>query len=233
MSIALIMTLLFATTHEHSAAADPITPATPLSPPYTWVTADDYPPAALRAGLEGTTAMRFTVDTSGRVTGCTVSATSGSAMLDHAACDLMELNGRYAPARNAGGNLVKSNMTLRFTWRIPRDSDNAGSVMHDVTVADRSEEPLARAALPPIRPFTFVLEMDVSPEGKVQNCHPSFMAGLPTQMGELCRMMEGSRVTPLPIGEPQVTGKHLVFRTSMSVEGTAASPEPRAAPPIN
>src|SRR3546814_14461500 len=51
--------------------------------------ADHYPAAARAAGEEGIVHMRLAIDAEGKVTDCTVTASSLSKTLDAAACDLM------------------------------------------------------------------------------------------------------------------------------------------------
>src|SRR5690349_6613393 len=66
-------------------------PAPAASPPQrarpnlvSYFSEDDYPAAALRAHDEGTVSFRLVVGTNGRITDCSVTASSGSAALDSA-----------------------------------------------------------------------------------------------------------------------------------------------------
>jgi len=87
--------------------------------PASWVTNDDYPPAALRAGDQGSVGIAFQVNAQGRIEGCTVTSGSGSSALDQATCRLVTRRGRYSPALDAAGNpIAGGRKTLRFTWRI-------------------------------------------------------------------------------------------------------------------
>jgi protein TonB len=110
--------------------APPTPPAPPPPPPRTvepararanlasYVSNDDYPPAALRAGDEGTTGFRLTVGADGRVTNCTVTSSSGSSSLDSATCRIMRSRARFTPARDSNGNPTTDTHTARITWRI-------------------------------------------------------------------------------------------------------------------
>jgi TonB family protein len=89
----------------------------PKMSPATWI--DDYPAAALRAGEQGTIAFRLDVDVDGRVTGCTVTASSGSAILDAATCRGMSLHGAFEPARDDDGHPTKGFYSGRVAWRLP------------------------------------------------------------------------------------------------------------------
>ena len=106
----------------------PVPPAPPTpSPTFTQareisggITADDYPAAALRAEQQGTVRVRYDIGVDGRVAACTVMASSGSAALDSATCQLLTRRYRYRPATR-GGVPVASSMTRRITWRLPED----------------------------------------------------------------------------------------------------------------
>jgi protein TonB len=76
----------------------------------------DYPRAARRARVEGSATVRFTVDATGRPTGCAVTRSSGSAELDATTCRLIEARYRYAPARDASGRPVEELRGWRQDW---------------------------------------------------------------------------------------------------------------------
>ncbi len=95
-------------------------PLKPKSAPSSWVTNDDYPPAALRAEQQGTTGFRLDVDATGRVTNCTVTASSGSSVLDGAACSLLKRRARFDPAQDASGNKIPAAFSSRFRWELPK-----------------------------------------------------------------------------------------------------------------
>jgi len=104
------------------AAAPAVGGGTRLQPagsPQNWVTDDDYPPEALRRGWQGTVAFRLDIDQRGRPSACHVTGTSGTPMLDEAACDLLMQRARFVPARDAQGKTVSASFSSRFTWRIP------------------------------------------------------------------------------------------------------------------
>lgn len=93
--------------------------ATPRGNQGDWFPPDSYPAAAQRAGAEGLVSLRVAVGTNGRVTDCSVTASSGNADLDNATCRLAKRNGRFEPARDAEGQPVASSATLRnVRWRL-------------------------------------------------------------------------------------------------------------------
>ena len=79
---------------------------------------DNYPSAALRKEIEGTVGVRVTVGPDGRVSGCSVSGSSGSGDLDSAACDGMTRYARFEPALDAGGNPTTGSFSTRIVYKI-------------------------------------------------------------------------------------------------------------------
>ena len=62
--------------------------------------------------------MRVTVGADGRVADCSVTASSGSSVLDEAACTGMQRYARFDPALNAGGNPISGQWSTRITYRL-------------------------------------------------------------------------------------------------------------------
>ena len=62
---------------------------------------DDYPEAALRSEEQGTVRASLQVGANGRVTGCTVTQSSGSSALDRATCSIIRSRARYSPATDS------------------------------------------------------------------------------------------------------------------------------------
>ncbi|MBV9929603.1 MAG: energy transducer TonB [Alphaproteobacteria bacterium] len=85
----------------------------------SYVSDADYPSDAVRREEQGATRFRLAVGPDGRVTGCTVTASSGSAALDSATCRLMKSRARFAPARDSTGNAVADAVTSTIVWRLP------------------------------------------------------------------------------------------------------------------
>ena len=81
--------------------------------------ADDYPADALRKGEEGTVQAVLAVDTNGRVSGCTIERSSGSATLDNATCSILSRRAHFYPAHDVNGNAVPDNVTTPpIVWRL-------------------------------------------------------------------------------------------------------------------
>ena len=94
-------------------------PYAPL-PSYIRATADaDYPAAAVSARLQGSTAVTLTIGPDGRVTGCSVTRSAGSSILDSATCRLLRNRARFRPARDAAGNPQIGTYDTVIDWRLP------------------------------------------------------------------------------------------------------------------
>ena len=78
----------------------------------------DYPAEALRNGEEGTVGFRLTVGANGRVAGCTIISSSGSASLDSTTCRIMTARARFTPARDRSGLPTTDTVSARIVWRI-------------------------------------------------------------------------------------------------------------------
>lgn len=79
---------------------------------------ENYPARALREEIEGTVGVRVTVTPDGRATGCSVTASSGSDILDAAACQGMERYARFEPALDDAGNPTNGSYSTRITYRL-------------------------------------------------------------------------------------------------------------------
>ena len=79
---------------------------------------ENYPARALREEIEGTVGVRVTVNPDGRAANCSVTASSGSDILDAAACQGMERYARFDPALDAAGNPTNGSYSTRITYRL-------------------------------------------------------------------------------------------------------------------
>jgi protein TonB len=78
----------------------------------------DYPRAALRNKLQGRVSVRFTVHTSGRISNCRITSSSGSPILDATTCQLLTDRLRFLPARDGAGRPIDSDLGSDYTWGI-------------------------------------------------------------------------------------------------------------------
>ena len=79
---------------------------------------ENYPARALREEIEGTVGVRVSVTPDGRATGCSVTASSGSDILDAAACAGMERYARFDPALDNAGNPTTGSYSTRITYKL-------------------------------------------------------------------------------------------------------------------
>ncbi|HEX9955368.1 MAG TPA: TonB family protein [Allosphingosinicella sp.] len=96
----------------------PAVRAVPRAPVERLVTIEEYPAAALRAGEQGQVRVTLDIAPTGRVTGCRITASSGSARLDSATCRLLYSRARFTPARDAAGNAVPDRFQTGLTWSL-------------------------------------------------------------------------------------------------------------------
>jgi periplasmic protein TonB len=79
---------------------------------------DNYPSDALRQEKEGRVGVRVTIGPDGRVTGCTVTSSSGTPSLDSAACEGMQRYARYDPALDDAGRPTTGSTSTAIVYRI-------------------------------------------------------------------------------------------------------------------
>lgn len=116
------------------AAAGPVlaaksVPLKPAGSPGDWITPNDYPPAALRQSLKGITGFRLNVDPMGHVTACTITASSGSSLLDDTSCALLKARATFVAAQDARGRTVAATYSSAVRWQIPNDTGPAKFTM--------------------------------------------------------------------------------------------------------
>ena len=106
-------------------AAPPLPPPAPevARPPKSHGTAaslfsvDDYPAAARGTGAHGKVDARLTIDTTGRVVGCSIVHSSGNAALDSATCQILRRRARYDPGYDRRGQPLVSTVDEEIVWR--------------------------------------------------------------------------------------------------------------------
>lgn len=91
--------------------------AVPVGNAGRWATNDDYPSAAMREGREGKAGFKLTVDASGAVIGCEITASTGHADLDAETCALVTRRARFNTAPPESPARYYENF---MRWQIPR-----------------------------------------------------------------------------------------------------------------
>ncbi|WP_341207757.1 energy transducer TonB [uncultured Sphingomonas sp.] len=88
-----------------------------------WLGFDSYPPAAIRAGEQGRVVAIVTIDATGHPSACRIDISIGSPVLEKGTCDVVLSKGKFAPARDAKGRAVASEMTMPVRWVLPGEGD--------------------------------------------------------------------------------------------------------------
>jgi protein TonB len=78
----------------------------------------DYPSDALDREEQGSVVVALQIGGNGRVSGCSVSSSSGSRTLDSTTCRILTSRAKFTPARDSSGNTTNGSVTQRITWRI-------------------------------------------------------------------------------------------------------------------
>ncbi|MBO9518007.1 MAG: TonB family protein [Porphyrobacter sp.] len=81
---------------------------------------ENYPARAIRDETEGRVGVRVTIGANGRVTSCSVSNSSGSSVLDDAACEGMTRYARYNPALDDDGNPTTGQASTTIVYQLSR-----------------------------------------------------------------------------------------------------------------
>lgn len=78
----------------------------------------NYPRRAVQREIEGNVGVSVTIGPDGRVTGCSVTSSSGSEDLDEAACEGMQRYARYEPALDDAGNPTTGRDSMTIVYRL-------------------------------------------------------------------------------------------------------------------
>ncbi|MET3761510.1 TonB family protein [Sphingomonas sp. UYEF23] len=103
---------------ERLEASDPKGPV-PVGNPARWITADDYPVAALHRNEQGKVGVDLQIAATGSVVACRIGESSGHESLDQAACRALRSRARFAPARDANGTPIAATWHRNVVWRLP------------------------------------------------------------------------------------------------------------------
>jgi len=157
------------------------------------VTADDYPRPALRNEEQGTVAVRLEIDASGRVSGCTVTQSSGSPSLDTRTCEVLTERAHFIPARDSKGRGVADSYAQRITWRIappvPPPAPPPGGTQPPrttglITMEDYPADALRQHAQGLVR-----VALDIDENGRVTACKIVTSSGYPSLDAATCRIL--------------------------------------------
>jgi Gram-negative bacterial TonB protein C-terminal len=92
----------------------------PRNSPATWLSGDDYPDKALRAGAAGLVQFRLSVEADGSVSGCYILARTEPDVFATPTCRAMMRKARFKPAIDAAGNPVASYFVSSVLYNLVR-----------------------------------------------------------------------------------------------------------------
>ena len=96
-----------------------VRPPQPRGNAQSLIGVEDYPQSALAAWQQGRVQFLLDVGANGRVTGCTITRSSGSSALDSTTCRLMRSRSRFTPAIDSNGNPAAGRVAQEVEWSLP------------------------------------------------------------------------------------------------------------------
>ena len=102
-----------------ATAAEPAVHAQLPHPLQNYISPLDYPVAALPRRAEGRVALTLAVDVAGRLSGCTIRKSSGSAILDNWTCRILQRRLKFVPARSSTGEPTVDQIDASYDWHLP------------------------------------------------------------------------------------------------------------------
>jgi TonB family protein len=95
-----------------AAATEPV----PLKPIDKLLSDGEKQAVVERVGAQGTVGIRVTVDTTGRVSDCSIAHSSGFKTLDAETCEVVQHKARFAPAKDEQGRPVAGVLYGEIAW---------------------------------------------------------------------------------------------------------------------
>ena len=132
----------------------------------SWLTDADYPSREAQKYGQGSTRVTLTIGPDGRTRRCEVPITSGSAVLDKRACQVLMERARFAPATDQDGKAVFSSFSTSVNWKTPGSGKDFRANQTDLILVVKS---LPRAVEMPSRVRVMAL---VGADGKLERCEP-------------------------------------------------------------
>ena len=95
------------------------------------ITAEDYPPLALRAEIQGVTRTLITIGADGRVSNCRILKSSGFVLLDTHSCALVTARFVFDPALDAKGQAIEVQAVQPVAWVMPESAPPTEDLAED------------------------------------------------------------------------------------------------------
>lgn len=102
-----------------AAAAEPAVHVQLPHPLQNYISPLDYPAAALPQRAEGRVELTLAVDAGGRLSGCSIRKSSGSAILDTWTCEILRRRLKFVPARSSTGEPTVDQIDVGYDWHLP------------------------------------------------------------------------------------------------------------------
>jgi TonB family protein len=156
-----------------ATAAEPPTRAVPNQSLPSLISNDDYPAEAVRRNEQGTVAFRLDIGVDGRVSGCSIHESSGSAILDASTCRILRARARFRPALDAQGRPTPDQFVSTLRWVLGNPAPphlRVATVLWQscvfgeaakLTVGDLSAEEVADLAFQPCAALEALVERQV------------------------------------------------------------------------
>lgn len=90
--------------------------------PSSWISYDDYPTSAIKAGAHGTVGYRISVRDDGGVLSCIVTSSSGVPALDNQTCTSLLQRARFTPAKDQTGRPRPGEYDGKVAWTVPQSA---------------------------------------------------------------------------------------------------------------
>jgi protein TonB len=119
LSVFALAGALFAGEAAACDGSEAVTPARAKANLVSLFSDKDYPADALAAREQGIVGFALDVGPNGRVSGCTITRSSGSSELDSATCRLIRSRARFTPALDAAGATISDEVRGRINWVLP------------------------------------------------------------------------------------------------------------------
>lgn len=204
LAIAALPVALAGPALPQAQSAEPPTPAVPSAQPSgnpaLWVTPEDYPPAALRAGASGSVKVRLAVNAAGIPTNCTITESALVPELDHTTCALLLRRARFRPVKD-GGTAGASTWSGRFRWEASQEA----------------------AAFQPLRSWRNTVEIDVDADGALVDCKETRVQPDPrfaVEGGAMCAHYRSQKYAAVARGRPA----RIIYASETRVVGTDMPP---------
>ncbi|MDP5278227.1 energy transducer TonB [Sphingomonas sp. DG1-23] len=116
--------------------AAPLAPEPPrLVDPQPVITYDDYPMEAIRRGEAGIVSVLLAVSPEGSVTGCKVTESSLSKLLDSQTCALLSRRAHFEPATDASGRSIAGEYRMSTPWGLEKEHQPRSTIDATLQVA--------------------------------------------------------------------------------------------------